>query len=100
MLSTRQFHAKSAAIGHFRAMLARYQVGERVNVCDAADLESLLDFHPFRYEIVWDNWTITHFEVQASDFGRKCFRVVFDNGSWSRFSYLKCMPQPVPLVPW
>lgn len=91
VLSTRFFKTRVLAKKHFRDMLARYQPGERISDSDAADLDSLLHLYPFRRDIVWYLRTIAHFEVEDSDFGKKCFRVVMDNGSHCRFSYIKCI---------
>jgi hypothetical protein len=73
----------------FRKMLSRYIVGDRVTDDDTADLASLLERHPNRHEKIGEG--IDHFEVQAADYGTKCFRVVRPDGSWVRFSYRACI---------
>lgn len=90
-VGTKMFPSQGAAISHFREMLSRYCPGDRVSDADAADLESLLGRYPFRGEIVAMGREIDHFEVQWSDFEKTCFRAVLDDGSWQRFSYIKCI---------
>ena len=89
ILSTRTFDTKGAASEFFRKMLNRYVAGDRVTDADAVDLASLLEHHPNRDEKVRDG--IDHFEVQAADYGTKCFRVIRPDGTWVRFSYKACI---------
>jgi Protein of unknown function (DUF3223) len=88
-LSTRTFSKLGDASEFFRTMLKKYTVGDRVTEEDAADLASLLDRHPNRDEKIGDG--IDHFEVQAADYGTKCFRVVRSDGTWDRFSFKACV---------
>ena len=89
ILSTRTFDRKGAASEFFREMLNRYLAGDRVVDADAVDLASLIERHPNREEKIGGG--INHVEVQAADYGTKCFRVVRQDGTWARFSYKACI---------
>lgn len=90
-LNTRSFTTKGAAAAHFKAMLARYRIGDRVNDGDGRDLAALLERHPERDEKVGSG--ISHFEVMAADYGTRCFRVVRHDGTGVDFSYPFCIAQ-------
>jgi Protein of unknown function (DUF3223) len=90
-LSTRLFATKRDATAHFKAMLARYRVGDRVEDDDGKDLAALLMRHP-----EYDNKIgpgISHFEVMSADYGTRCFRVVRVDGTGISFSYPYCIVQ-------
>lgn len=91
VLATRTFRSQGAATSFFQEMLGRYRLGDRVLDADAADLRSLIDQSPLKRGIYRHQQMVDHFEVQHSGFGKTCFRAVFNNGSWTRFSYIKCI---------
>jgi hypothetical protein len=90
-LGSRAFDTKGAATAHFKAMLARYGVGDRVDEVDSRDLSALLGRHPEYDEKVGSG--IKHFEVMSADFGTRCFRVIRLDGTGVDFSYLFCIAQ-------
>jgi hypothetical protein len=51
-------------------------------------LASLLERHPEASEKIGSG--IDHFEVQSADFASQCFRVVRTDGTWARFSCIRC----------
>jgi len=88
-IGIRTFGSKKAALAHFREMLNRYDVGDRVVADDAIDLSELLKRHSeYRKKL---GVGVDHFEVLGADFGSRCFHVVRIDGSYEDFSYPYCV---------
>ena len=94
-LATRSFKNQGLATEYFRAMLARYRPGDRVNDADSLDLSALLERHPEYKKKVGNG--VDHFEVMKDKkHGSHCFRVVRADGSGSEFSYPCCITGKPP----
>jgi Protein of unknown function (DUF3223) len=83
------FSKKGDAEGFLRAMLHRYDVGDKVGAEDAEVLRAALVLHPDATAKVGAG--ITHFSVRSADFGTKCFWVNRADGSSEKFSYKACI---------
>jgi hypothetical protein len=97
-LTTREFAKAGDATAFFKAMLNRYEIGDRVSPEDALDLSALLERHDERDEKIGTG--IAGFEVNippadAPPFSTRCFWVVRRDGSKIDFSYPHCLePKP------
>jgi hypothetical protein len=83
-LAGRSFPSKSRAASFFRAMLYRYQPGQRINDGDARHLRALLG-----EEKVGD--VGDHFSVMWAEGSGKCFCVIRGDGTQIDFSYRHCI---------
>jgi hypothetical protein len=84
-LAGRSFPSKRLAASFFRAMLYRYQPGQRIDDDDARHLRALLE----REKI---DLGIDHFSVMwAEGGGGKCFCAVRGDGTKVDFSYRHCI---------
>jgi len=93
-IATRSFATQGLALDFFKAMLARYRPGGRVNDLDALDLAALLERHD-EYQMKV-GCGVDHFEVMMTEHGTPCFRIVRNDGSGTDFSYLHCVRQRPP----
>lgn len=84
-----QFSKKADAEAYLKAMLERYDVGDRVSAQDAEVLHAALAHHPDAAAKVGRG--VTHFSVRSADFGTKCFWVNRVDGSTEKFSYRSCI---------
>lgn len=88
-IGSRSFGSKKDALAHFREMLNRYDLGDRVLAEDSADLRELLKRHSdYKRKL---GVGVAHFEVLGADFGSRCFHVVRTDGSYEDFSYPHCV---------
>jgi len=93
-LATQLFATQTEAIEFFKAMLARYQPGKRVNEEDALHLFALLERHSeYRTKV---GCGIDHFSVMMTVHGTRCFQLVRKDGDKTDFSYLKCIRSSPP----
>ena len=83
------FSKKGDARAFLKAMLHRYDVGDKVDAEDAEVLRAALALHPDATAKVGAG--ITHFSVKSADFGTKCFWVNRLDGSSEKFSYKACI---------
>lgn len=83
------FKKKGDAAAHLKAMLHRYEVGDRVNADDAETLRAAIALHPDAEAKI--GCGIIHFSVRTADFGTKCFWVNRIDGSSEKFSCKKCI---------
>jgi hypothetical protein len=83
------FSKKGDAAAFLRAMLHKYDVGDKVSAADAEVLHAALALHPNAAAKVGTG--ITHFSVRSADFGSKCFWVNRVDGSSEKFSYKACI---------
>ncbi len=83
------FGTKGDAAAFLRAMLHKYDVGDKVSAADAEILCSALARHPNAAAKMGGG--ISHFSVRSADFGTKCFWVNRLDGSSEKFSYKSCI---------
>jgi Protein of unknown function (DUF3223) len=84
-LAGRSFPSKRFAASFFRAMLYRYQPGQRVNDDDARHLRALLGEE--KVGEVGDHFSV----MWAEGGGTKCFCVIRGDGTRTDFSYRHCI---------
>jgi hypothetical protein len=83
------FSKTGDAAAHLKAMLHKYDVGDKVSGDDAKVLRAALALHPNADAKV--GCGITYFSVRSADFGTKCFWVNRTDGSTEKFSYKSCI---------
>jgi uncharacterized protein DUF3223 len=88
-LGSLHFRKKGDAAAHLKALLHKYDVGDKVSADDAEVLRAALALHPDAEAKV--GCGITHFSVRSADFGTKCFWVNRSDGSTEKFSYTACI---------
>ncbi|MHA6820602.1 DCL family protein [Ralstonia pseudosolanacearum] len=79
-----QFDRRRDAVAYLKAMLDRYDVGDRVNASDAVVLRAALEHHPNAAAKI--GCGIIDFSVRTADFGTKCFWVNRPDGTTEKFS--------------
>ena len=84
-LGPKHFDKKGDAVAYLKAMLRRYDVGDRVNAADALVLEAALARHPEAEEKIGTG--VKDFSVRSADFGSKCFWVNRADGTTVKFSH-------------
>jgi hypothetical protein len=84
-----RFAKKGDAAKFLRAMLHRYEVGDRVNAADEQVLRAALALHPEAEAKI--GCGIAHFSVRSADFGTKCFWLNRTDGTTDKFSYKTCV---------
>jgi Protein of unknown function (DUF3223) len=94
ILATRSFATQALAAAYFKAILGRYQPGDRVNDVDALDLASLLERHDEYSAKV--GCGVDHYEIMMTEHGTPCFRISRTDGSGTDFSYRHCITQRPP----
>ncbi|WP_377829379.1 DCL family protein [Bradyrhizobium lupini] len=88
-IGTHHFNKKGDAEEFLKAMLHKYDFGDKVSTADAEVLHAALALHPNGAAKVGAG--ITHFSVRSADFGTKCFWVNRVDGSSEKFSYKACI---------
>ena len=88
-LGSLHFGKKGDAVAYLKAMLHKYDVGDKVSADDADVLQAALALHPDSDAKV--GCGVTHFSVRSADFGSKCFWVNRTDGSTEKFSYKACI---------
>lgn len=83
------FKTKSAETKYFRAMLGKYNIGQRINDEDYKDLVILLQKHDDCKRKT--GCGITAFSVVMTKQGTKCFNIIRPDCSSTEFSYLHCI---------
>jgi hypothetical protein len=83
-LGTLDFKKKGDAVAYLKAMLRKYDVGDRVGIDDAKILQATLEHHPNAAAKI--GCGIENFSVRSADFGTKCFWVNRPDGSTEKFS--------------
>lgn len=83
------FSKKGDASEFLKAMLHKYDVGDKVSEIDAEVLRVALALHPNAAAKVGAG--ITSFSVRSAEFGSKCFWVNRVDGSTEKFSYKACI---------
>lgn len=87
----RQFARQKDALEFFKAMLGRYNPGQRVNAEDAIDLANLLKRHRNYEDKV--GLGVDYFVVMDDGHGWKCFGIVRVDGTLIDFTYVYCVTQ-------
>jgi Protein of unknown function (DUF3223) len=87
--SNKFFPTKAAAIEHFREMLHRYNIGDRISDTDAAELAALLERHP-TYEQK-RGVGIACFTIISAPHNCRAFYITHVDGTSTDFSYRKCI---------
>jgi hypothetical protein len=88
-LGPRHFEKKGDARAYLKAMLHKYDVGDKVSADDDAVLRAALALHPDAKTKV--GCGITYFSVRSADFGSKCFWANRTDGTTEKFSYKACV---------
>lgn len=83
------FRKKGDAAAHLKAMLNKYDVGDKVSADDAELLRAAIALHPDAEAKI--GCGVSHFSVRSADFGTKCFWVNRIDGSTEKFSYSSCV---------
>lgn len=78
------FDKRGDAIEFLKAMLARYDLGDRVTTDDAVFLRAALENHPDSVKKI--GCGIIDFSVRSADYGTKCFWVNRSDGTTEKFS--------------
>jgi hypothetical protein len=89
-LAGRSFSSKTRAASFFRAMLYRYQPGQRINDDDARHLRALLEWHDEKVGDEKVGLGIDYFSVMWAE-GGKCFCAIRGDGTQIAFSYRHCI---------
>lgn len=88
-LGPMHFANKGDAATYLRAMLYRYDVGDKVGADDEVILRAALGRHPEAKAKIGSG--ITHFSVRTADFGTRCFWVDRTDGTTEKFSHKECI---------
>ncbi len=88
-LGSLQFAKKGDAYAHLKAILQRYEIGDKVSAADAGILMAALQNHP--NAAIKIGGGVTHFSVRSADFSTKCFWVNLVDGTSEKFSYRTCV---------
>jgi Protein of unknown function (DUF3223) len=88
-LGTLYFARKGDAAAHLKAMLHRYDVGDKVSADDAQVLMAAVAHHPDAAAKM--GCGISHFSVRSADYGTKCFWLNRTDGTTEKFSYISCI---------
>lgn len=88
-IGSRHFDKKGDAAAFLKAMLHKYDVGDKVSAEDAKILHAALALHPDATAKIGSG--IAHFSIRSADFGTKCFWVNRTDGSSEKFSYKSCI---------
>lgn len=83
-LGSIHFDKRGDAVAYLKAMLHRYDLGDRVNADDSVILRALLEHHPNSTAKI--GCGISHFSVRTADFGSKCFWLNRLDGTTEKFS--------------
>lgn len=88
-LGALHFAKKGDAAAYLKAMLQKYDVGDKVSHEDGEILRAALARHPDATLKIGSG--IASFSVRSADFGSKCFWVNRMDGSIERFSWKPCI---------
>ena len=83
-LGPQTFEKRGDAVKYLKAMLNRYDIGDRVNDVDAVILRAAVEHHP--NAAIKIGCGITHFSVRSAEFGTQCFWVNRLDGTTEKFS--------------
>jgi hypothetical protein len=83
------FAKRGDALTYFRAMLNRYDIGDKVSAADEEVLYAVLALHPKADDKI--GCGVTYFSVRSADFGTKCFWINRPDGTTEKFSCKSCI---------
>ncbi|WP_309391884.1 DCL family protein [Chelatococcus sambhunathii] len=83
------FARKLDAEAFLKAMLNKYDVGDRVSAQDAEILRDALALHPDAAAKI--GCGVDSFSVRSADYGTKCFWINRPDGSTEKFSFRACI---------
>lgn len=83
------FDKKGDANAYLKAMLYKYDLGDRVNAEDSVILRAALENHPHAAEKIGVG--ISNFSVRSADFGTRCFWINRTDESTEKFSIGRCI---------
>lgn len=85
-----KFARKQDAVEHFRRILYKYSLGERVVGTDEAQVKALFLRHPDAQEKM-DRKSISHFEISSNIYGTRSFYLIRADGSRDDFGMKYCL---------
>lgn len=88
-LGPKRFKKKGDAAAYLKAMLHKYDVGDKVSTDDEEVLRAALALHPDASAKM--GCGIANFSVRTADFGSKCFWANRTDGTTEKFSYKACI---------
>jgi hypothetical protein len=83
------FARKGEASAYLKAMLHRYDLGDKVSAAEEEVLRNALALHPDAAAKI--GCGVRHFGVRSAEFGTKCFWVNRLDGTTAKFSYKACI---------
>lgn len=86
---TLHFARRGDAEEYLKAMLLKYEVGDKVSADDMVVLRAALALHPDAEAKI--GCGISHFSVRTADFGTKCFWLNRTDGTTDKFSFRSCI---------
>ena len=89
MIGALEFPSRGDAYTFLKAILARYDVGDKVNAADSDVLRDALALHPESSTKI--DKGVQSFSVRSADFGTKCFWVNRVDGSTEKFALRACV---------
>lgn len=84
-----EFSSRGEAHQFLKAILARYDVGDKVSAADSEILKDALALHPEAAAKI--DCGIQSFSVRSADFGTKCFWVNRVDGTTEKFALRACV---------
>ena len=88
------FATKREAGEHFRVILYRHEIGQRIPDPDAAELEWLLERHSEAADKIGSG--VDYFSVRDAIYGTRCFEVARVDGTATDFSFKNCVDGKAP----
>ena len=89
MIGALEFPKRGDAFAFLKAMLARYDLGDRVSAADSAILRDALALHPEAAAKIGKG--IEGFSVRSADYGTKCCFVNRTDNSSEKFALRACV---------
>src|SRR5712664_1733532 len=83
------FPTKEAATAHFKAILHRYEPGQRLSDADTIELMRILKRHPDYAQKVGAG--VAALGVRSAAYGSQCFEIIRTDDTRTDFSYRVCI---------
>lgn len=83
------FTKKGDALAFLKAILQKYDVGDKVSAADSVVLRAALAHHPEAVAKI--GCGIADFSVRSADYGTKCFWINRTDGTTDNFSIKACV---------
>ena len=84
-----EYATKKDAIAHFRAMLNRYDIGDKVSAADQAELHDLIKRHPEAETRIGIG--VESFNVRDGGYNTQCFSITRPDGTTRNFAFRDCI---------